>query len=330
MTTPALMQAMTSDRYGPPEVLQARQVARPPLTDNGVLVRVRASSVNAGDWHLLRGEPWLVRLIYGGLLTPKIPILGTDLAGQVEAVGQQVTLFQPGDDVVGELSACGFGAFAEYVCVPESALVAKPVHISYEQAAAVPAAGMAALQGLRDLGQLQPGQRLLVGGASGGVGSLAVQIGKALGAEVTALARPEKMEMLRGLGADDVVDVNRLEVLIDSGQHYDVILDAAAFRPVADYRPLLSPGGAYILVGGSIARLFQVMLFGQWMSWRQQRRIRCLSSTPTQADLTTLCDWLEAGILTPFIDRTFPLSQLSEAIRYVERRQVRGKVVVLI
>ncbi|GAB4214896.1 MAG: NAD(P)-dependent alcohol dehydrogenase [Synechococcales cyanobacterium] len=322
------MRAMTYDRYGSPEVLQERQVARPPVTDDGVLVRVRAAAVNAGDWHLLRGEPWLVRVLYGGLLRPGIPILGVDMAGQVEAVGPRVTRFQAGDDVFGELSTCGFGAFAEYVCVPETALVSKPARISYEQAAAVPAAGLAALQGLRDLGHLQPGQRLLVGGASGGVGSLAVQIGKALGAEVTALARPEKMAMVQALGADDVVDVNHLETLVALERQYDVILDAAAFRPVADYRPLLTPSGAYILVGGSMARLFQVMICGGWMSWWYQRRICCLASTPNLADLTTLRDWLGSGRLTPFIDQQFPLSQLPEAIRYVEQRKVRGKVVI--
>jgi NADPH:quinone reductase-like Zn-dependent oxidoreductase len=321
------MKAIVQSEYGSTDRLSLQEVDQPGMSDNGVLVRIHAASVNAGDWHLMRGTPFLIRLIFGGLLKPKIKILGFDVAGQVEAVGKAVTQFQPGDEVFGDLSECGFGAFAEYVCARESALVLKPAQISFEAAATVPGAALAALQGLRDCGQLQPGQKVLINGASGGVGSFAVQIAKALGAEVTAVCSTEKMEMVRSLGAASVVDYTQTDVT-QTQQQYDLILDAAAYRSVFDYLPVLTPKGTYVLVGGATARLFQVMLLGSGISRISRRAVKCLASKPNPADLATLQDLLAAGKIVPYIDRCYPLSEVPAAIDYLERRQVRGKIVI--
>ncbi|HEY9641903.1 MAG TPA: NAD(P)-dependent alcohol dehydrogenase, partial [Coleofasciculaceae cyanobacterium] len=285
------------------------------------------TSVNAGDRHLMRGTPVIVRLIYGGLRHPKVKILGFDVAGRVEAVGQEVTQFQPGDDVFGDLSACGFGAFAEYVCAAESALVLKPDTISFEDAAAVPGAALTALQGLRDCGHLQPGQKVLINGASSGVGSFAVQIAKALGADVTALCSAKKMDKVRSLGSDQVMDYTQVDVT-QSGIDYDLILDVAAYRSVFDYFSILKPGGSYVWVGGSIARLFQILLFGSLISQFSRRRVTALTCTPNQADLHLLKDWLASGAIAPLIDHIYSLDELPSAIGKLEQRQVTGKVVV--
>lgn len=321
------MKAIVQSEYGSTDRLSLQEVDQPGMSDNGVLVRIHAASVNAGDWHLMRGTPFLIRLMFGGLLKPKIKILGFDVAGQVAAVGKAVTQFQPGDEVFGDLSECGFGAFAEYVCARESALVLKPAQISFEAAATVPGAALAALQGLRDCGQLQPGQKVLINGASGGVGSFAVQIAKALGAEVTAVCSTEKMEMVRSLGAASVVDYTQTDVT-QTKQRYDLILDAAAYRSVFDYLPVLTPKGTYVLVGGSTARLFQVMLLGSGISRISRRTVKCLASKPNPADLATLQDLLAAGKIVPYIDRCYPLSEVPAAIDYLERRQVRGKIAI--
>jgi len=274
----------------------------------------------------MRGTPFLIRLIFGGLLKPKIKILGTDVAGRVEAVGKDVTQFQPGDEVFGSLSECGFGAFAEYVCATEAALVLKPANTSFEEAATVPGAALAALQGLRDFG-LVAGQKVLIVGASGGVGSFAVQIAKALGAEVTALCSTKKIDMVRSLGADCVIDYTQADVT-RQGQHYDLIFDAAAYRSVFDYLPALTPEGTYVLVGGSTARFFQAMFLGPWISRLGGRKVKCLALKPDRADLIVLRDLIEAGKISPFIDRRYNLSEVPAAIRYLEQRQVRGKVAI--
>ena len=307
-------------------MLSLQEVDKPVVPDNGVLVRVHATSVNAGDWHLMRGTPLLIRLIFGGLLKPKIKILGTDVAGRVEAVGKDVTQFQPGDEVFGSLSECGFGAFAEYVCATEAALVLKPANTSFEEAATVPGAALAALQGLRDFG-LVAGQKVLIVGASGGVGSFAVQIAKALGAEVTALCSTKKIDMVRSLGADCVIDYTQADVT-RQGQHYDLIFDAAAYRSVFDYLPALTPEGTYVLVGGSTPRFFQVMFLGPWISRLGRRKVKCLALKPDRADLIVLRDLIEAGKISAFIDRRYNLSEVPAAIRYLEQRQVRGKVAI--
>lgn len=320
------MKAIVQTEYGSTQMLSLQEVDKPVVPDNGVLVRVHAASVNAGDWHLMRGTPFLIRLIFGGLLKPKIKILGTDVAGRVEAVGKDVTQFQPGDEVFGSLSECGFGAFAEYVCATEAALVLKPANTSFEEAATVPGAALAALQGLRDFG-LVAGQKVLIVGASGGVGSFAVQIAKALGAEVTALCSTKKIDMVRSLGADCVIDYTQADVT-RQGQHYDLIFDAAAYRSVSDYLPALTPEGTYVLVGGSTARFFQVMFLGPWISRLGRRKVKCLALKPDRADLIVLRDLIEAGKISPFIDRRYNLSEVPAAIRYLEQRQVRGKVAI--
>ncbi len=318
--------AIVQTEYGSTQMLSLQEVDRPVVPDNGVLVRVHAASVNAGDWHLMRGTPFFIRLIFGGLLKPKIKILGTDVAGRVEAVGKDVTQFQPGDEVFGSLSECGFGAFAEYVCATEAALVLKPANISFEEAATVPDAALAALQGLRDFG-LVAGQKVLIVGASGGVGSFAVQIAKAFGAEVTALCSTKKIDMVRSLGADCVIDYTQADVT-RQGQHYDLIFDAAAYRSVFDYLPALTPEGTYVLVGGSTARFFQAMFLGPWISRLGGRKVKCLALKPDRADLIVLRDLIEAGKISPFIDRRYNLSEVPAAIRYLEQRQVRGKVAI--
>ena len=323
------MKAIVQSEYGSTAVLRLAEVAKPSCADDDVLVRVQAASVNAGDWHLMRGDPFFIRLIFGGLLKPKIRTLGSDLAGQVEAVGKNVTQFQPGDEVFGDLSECGFGAFAEYVCAPAAALVLKPAAVSFAQAAAVSGSAIAALQGLRDHGQVQPGQRVLVNGASGGVGSFAVQIAKGMGAEVTAVCSTSKVDMVRSLNPDHIINYTQEDVT-QTDQQYDLILDAAAYRSVFDYFPTLTPEGTYILIGGSIARLLQAMLLSLWFSKPHHRQIKCLVAKPNQDDLNIIRDLLGGGKIVPVIDRTYRLKEVPAAIRQLEQRQVRGKVVICV
>ncbi len=323
------MKAVVQDKYGSADVLRLEDIERPAVQDNEVLVRVCASSVNAGDWHLMRGDPFLIRLMFGGILKPKIKTLGIDVAGRVEAVGKHVTRFQPGDQVFGDLSECGFGAFAEYVCATEDALVLKPAAVSFEQAAAVPAAAMSALQALRDDGQIQAGHKVLIQGASGGVGSFAVQIAKAFGAEVTGVCSTRKVEMVRSLNADHIIDYTQTDCTQTQIQ-YDLILDAAAYRPASDFLPVLKPGGTYVMIGGSTALFFRAMLLGPWLSKRSGRHIKCLAMKPNHDDLVTVRELLTTGKITPFVDRTFSLSEVPAAIRHVEARQVKGKVVITI
>ncbi|MGB7414437.1 MAG: NAD(P)-dependent alcohol dehydrogenase [Thermosynechococcaceae cyanobacterium] len=323
------MQAIVQTEYGPSEVLSIAEVALPAPKANEVLVKVRAAGVHAGDWHLMRGTPFLVRLIFGGLRQPKITTIGTDMAGIVEAVGSAVKQFQPGDDVFGDLSECGFGAFAEYVAVPEVALAIKPRNVSFEAAATVPVSAMTALQALRDVGQVQAGQRVLINGASGGVGSFAVQIAKAFGAEVTAVCRTEKMAMVRSLGADHIIDYTQTDCT-KTGERYDLILDAAAYRSVLAFLPRLKPQGTYVMIGGETARIFQVMLFGPIMGKIKKRNVKFLAQKPNPADLVILRDMIESGKIIPVVDRTYPLSEVAAAIDYVETRQVQGKVAIRI
>jgi NADPH:quinone reductase-like Zn-dependent oxidoreductase len=321
------MQAIVQTEYGSADVLRLENVDRPIVSDNGVLVRVYGAAVHAGDWHLMRGTPFIIRLIFGGLLKPKIRTLGTDMAGQVEAVGKDVTTFKPGDEVFGDLSESGFGAFAEYVCTPEKALALKPTNLTFEEAATVPVSALAALQGLRDYGQLQSGQTVLIVGASGGVGSFAVQIAKAWGAIVTGVCSPSKAEMVRSLGADYVLDYTQATVL-QNRQPYDLIFDTAAYRSAFDYLPVLAAQGTYVLVGGSTVRLFQVMLLGGLMSKISGRKMACLVSKPNSGDLLILKSLIEAGKIVPYIDRRYSLSEVPMAIRRLEQRQVQGKIAI--
>ncbi len=321
------MKAIVQHEYGPPDVLNLEDVQRPLPGDGEVLVRVHAASANAGDWHLMRADPFLVRLMFGGLFKPKHKILGSDIAGTVEAVGAGVAEFRVGDEVFGNLAECGFGGFAEYVSVPETALAPKPASTTFEEAAAVPQAALAALQGLRDKGRIQAGQEVLINGASGGVGTFAVQLAKSFGAEVTGVCSTRNLDLVRGIGADHVIDYTRQDFTRD-GRRYDLILDAAAFRPVSDYRRALKPEGAYVMVGGATMRMFQTMLLAPWVSLTSDTRMDVLLSKPNPDDLGVLKDLVEAGEIEPVIDRRFELSDVPDAIRYLEGGHARGKVVI--
>jgi NADPH:quinone reductase-like Zn-dependent oxidoreductase len=323
------MKAIVQTIYGSPDILQLAEVCLPTVPDDGVLVRVQASSVNGGDWHLMRGDPFLVRLMFGGLRKPKIKTLGMDVAGIVEAVGRSVTQFKPGDAVFGDMSESGFGSFAEYVCASEAVLVHKPANISFAVAATVPVAGVSALQALRDYGQIQPGQKVLINGASGGVGSFAVQIAKAYGAEVTAVCSKAKIDRVKSIGADHIIDYTQTDIT-QTGQQFDLILDAAAYRSVFDYLPSLTKSGTYVLIGGSIARLFQTMFLGPWLTKTRSQNVKLLMAKPNQTDLMTLKEMLETGKITPMVDRTYPLSEVPIAIHQLEQRQVTGKIAIVI
>lgn len=255
------MKAIVYTEYGPPDVLQLREVENPTPKDDEVLVKVHAASVNYADWAFVRGKLFLVRLMGAGLLKPRNAILGADIAGRVEAVGRNVKQFQPGDEVFGDISACGFGGFAKYVSVPEHALALKPANLSFEESAAVPMAGVVALQGLRDQGQIQPGQKVLIVGASGGNGTFAVQIAQSFGAEVTGVCSTRNLDLVRSIGADQVIDYTR-EDFTQSGQRYDLILATGGYRSIFDYRRALSPEGTYVMVGGAMAQIYEAMLLG--------------------------------------------------------------------
>jgi NADPH:quinone reductase-like Zn-dependent oxidoreductase len=323
------MKAIVQTVYGSPDVLQLAEVSLPIVPAHGVLIKVHATSVNAGDWHLMRGTPFLVRLIFGGLLKPKITTLGSDVAGIVEAVGQNVKQFQPGDAVFGDISEAGCGGFAEYVCAPESLLAHKPSNISFEVAATVPVAALSALQALRDYGQIQPGQKVLINGASGGVGSFAVQIAKALGAQVTAVCNTTKIDRVRSIGADHIIDYTQTDIT-QTDQQFDLILDAAAYRSVFDYLPSLTKSGTYVLIGGSIARLFQTMFLAPWLTKTRSQNVKVLMVKPNPADLMTLKEMLEVGKINPMLDRTYPLGEVPTAIHQLEQRQVIGKIAIVI
>jgi NADPH:quinone reductase-like Zn-dependent oxidoreductase len=320
------MYAMRYTRYGSPDVLKLDRVDTPQLGATDVLIQVHAAAANAGDWHLLRGDPFIVRLS-SGLRRPKHQILGSDVAGRIVAVGSRVTQFQPGDEVFGDLSESGFGAFAEYVVAPAHALALKPAGLSFAQAAAVPSAALTALQGLRDEARLQAGQQVLINGASGGVGTFAVQIARSLGAVVTAVCSTRNLELMRALGAEHVIDYTQ-EDYPRQGKRYDVIFDLAAFRPLADNQRALAPGGVYVLGGGSGGLFLSVMLTGAWRSWRSGQRLCTFVKQPTPERLQVVRTLLETGSIAPVIDRCYPLDELPEALRYLEAGHARGKVVI--
>jgi NADPH:quinone reductase-like Zn-dependent oxidoreductase len=323
------VKAMVYTEYGPPDVLQLKEVAKPTPKEDEVLVKVYAASVNFGDWSFVQGKPFLVRLMGAGLLKPKTNILGADIAGRVEAVGENVKQFQPGDEVFGDISAWGFGGFAEYVSAPEIALASKPANLTFEEAAAVPMAGVVALQGLRDKGHIQSGQKVLINGASGGIGTFAVQIAKSFGAEVTGVCSTRNLEMVRSLGADHVIDYTQEDFARNEG-HYDLIVAAAGYRSIFDYRRALSPNGTYVVIGGSMAQIFQPMFLGPWISMTGSKKMGNLSAKPSQKDLIFVSELLEAGKVVPVIDRRYPLREVPEAFRYYGQGHSRGKIVITV
>jgi NADPH:quinone reductase-like Zn-dependent oxidoreductase len=315
------MKAIVRTKYGSPDVLELKEVEKPTPKDNEVLVKIHAASINKADLYLLRGS--LIRLLGGGLLKPKRKILGTDIAGRVEAVGRDVRQFQPGDEVFGGAS----GGFAEYVCAREDALVLKPANVTFEEAAAVTVAAITALQGLRK-GHVQSGQKVLINGASGGVGTFAVEIAKSFGAEVTAVCSTGKLDMVRSIGADHVIDYTQ-EDFTKSGQRYDLIIAANGYHPILHYRRALSPKGICVTTGGSMAQIFQAILLGPLISLIGSKKMGSMGIAKlNQKDLVFLKELLEAGKLVPVIDRCYPLSEVAEAFRYFEEGHVKGKVVI--
>ena len=322
------MKAIVCSKYGSPDVLELKEVVKPIPKDNEVLIKIHAAALNAADWHIMRGDPWLARLVIG-LLKPKYKILGADVAGRVEAVGRNVIQFQPGDEVFGDLFASGCGSFAEYVCTRENALVLKPTGITFEQAAAVPLAAVTALQGLRYKGQILPGQKVLINGASGGVGTFAVQIAKSFGAEVTAVCSTGKMEMVHSLGADHVIDYTK-EDFTKHGQLYDRIVGANGYHSLSDYKRVLSPKGTYVMTGGSGAQMAQAIFLGSLISIKGAKKLGSLEAKPNQEDLVFIKALLEAGKVVPVIDRRYALREVPEAIRYLEEGHANGKIVITV
>ena len=320
------MKAIVQDTYGSADVLELREIDTPVPKDDEVLVGVHAAGVDPGVWHLMTGLPYLVRLGFG-LRKPKARVRGMDVAGRVEAVGKDVTEYQPGDEVFG---ICD-GSFAEYACARQDKLAAKPASLTFEQAAAVPISACTALQALRDKGQVQPGQKVLIIGAAGGVGTFAVQLAKAFGAEVTGVCSTTKADLVRSLGADDVVDYTRDDVA-DGTRHWDLILDTAGNRSVSHLRRALTPKGTLVIVGGEgggrwfggTDRLLRALLLSPLV----RQKLRGLLSKERQEDLQTLWELIEAGKVTPVIDRTYPLREVPDAIRYLEQGHARGKVVI--
>jgi NADPH:quinone reductase-like Zn-dependent oxidoreductase len=322
------MKAIVCTKYGPPDVLQLKEVEKPAPKEDEVLVKVHAASINAGDLETLRGE-WSAR--FGGPLRPMSKIPGTDLAGRVEAVGVNVKQFQPGDEIWGDLSfPYGFGSFAEYVSVSENALALKPASMTFEQAATYPHSAIITLQSLRDKGQIQPGDKVLINGAGGGMGTFAVQIAKFYGAEVTGVDSTRKLDMLRSIGADHVIDYTQ-EDYTKSGQRYDLILDVVAYRWVFDYRRALSPEGIFIIVGGSLSTFLQVVLLGALISRIGSKKLGINAwELNKKEDLALLSELFETGKVVPVIDRLYPLSEVPEALRYLEGGHAQGKVVITV
>jgi NADPH:quinone reductase-like Zn-dependent oxidoreductase len=319
------MKAIVYAEYGSPDVLRFTEVAKPTPKDNDVLIKVRAASVNALDWRIMRGKRLFARLMIGGPRKPQVTRPGVDVAGQVEAVGKNVSQFRPGDEVFG---VCR-GAFAEYACAIEDRLVLKPADISFEDAAAAPVAAITALQGLRDKGRIRRGQKVLVDGASGGVGTFAVQIAKSFGAEVTAVCSTGNVDTARSIGADHVIDYTR-EDFAHSGQRYDLIIAANAHRSIFDYRRALSQNGIYVMAGGGVAHILQAMLLARLLSLMGSKKMCFFMAKISKEDLVLLKDLLAARKIVPVIDRRYSLSEAAEAVRYLEEGHAKGKVVITV
>ena len=321
----ALMKAVVMERYGKPDVLELRDVAKPTPKADEVLVRVHAASVNDWDWGLLQGTPFVNRMV-SGLFTPKVQIIGGDIAGRVEAVGGNVKAFEPGDEVYGDLCMSGFGAFAEYACAPEAGLAHKPARMTFEQAAAIPQAGMLAVQGLIDVGRIQSGPKLLLNGAGGGVGTFALQMAKLYEAEVTVVDKPGKLEMLRAMCADHVIDYLK-EDFTKGGKCYDLILDVKTNRSPFAYARALNPNGTYVTVGGNTSRLLQALVLGPLMSRLYNKHVRIVTLKPNK-DLAYMNELFEAGKLVPVTDGPYKLADVPEAFRLFGTGDHKGKIIV--
>jgi NADPH:quinone reductase-like Zn-dependent oxidoreductase len=324
------MKAIICTKYGSPDILQLQEVEKPAPKDDEVLIKIHAASINSRDWRMMRANPFFIRLAPGSFLRPKNKILGADVAGRIEAVGRYVKQLKPGDEVFGYLpSATGRGTFAEYVCANENAITLKPTNLSFEQAAAVPVAALTALQGLRDKGNIQPGQKVLINGASGGVGTFAVQIAKAFGAEVTAVCSTRNLEMARSLGADHVIDY-RKEDFTRNGQQYDLILAANGYHPISDYLRALSSQGIYVVAGGSMLQLIQAARQGRQNSTAGSQKTCIVSLVQNQKDLVFMKELLESGVVIPMIDGCYPLSKTAEAFKVYEKVHPKGKIVITV
>ena len=322
------MKAIVYTKYGSPDVLNFEEVPKPVPEDNEVLIKIHAAAITAGDVIVLKGEPFVTRFATG-LLEPKNTIPGKEVAGRVEAVGENVTQFQPGDEVFGDLSIASWGAFAEYVSVPESAIALKPTNLTFEEAAAVPESAVVALQGLRDKGKVQPGQKVLINGASGGVGSYAVQIAKAFGAEVTAVCSTRNIEMVRSLGADHVIDYTK-EDFTQNSQQYDLILAVNGYHPISDYKRALSPEGIYVATGGSMTQSLQATMMGPIISMSGRQKMGGMLVKPNKNDLVFIKELIEANKVNPVIDRCYPLSEVANAFHYMGKGRAQGKVVITV
>ena len=321
------MKAIVFTQYGPPDGLELKEVPKPTPKDDELLIRVLASSINSWDWEFLNGTPFVNRLMFG-LLKPRTgkQRLGADIAGTVEAVGRHVTRFQPGDEVFGDLWD-NWGGFAEYACAHETALEPKPANSTFEAAASVPQAGVLALQGLRKTGKIQPGQKVLINGAGGGVGTFAVQLAKLTGTEVTGVDASHKLEVVRSVGADHVIDYTQ-EDFTKTGESYDLILDCQGFRSMFDYKRALRPKGTYAMVGGPMPRILQLLFLNFSASLiRESRKFRLVAERPNKG-LADLKELIEAGKLVPVVDRTYQLSELPEALRYFGEGRHKGKIAI--
>ncbi len=323
------MKAIVYTKYGKPDVLELKELDKPAPKKNEVLVKVHASSINSWDWDLLKGSPFLVRLI-GGLFKPKNKILGADVAGVVESIGEEIKDFKPGDEVFGDIAGAGFGGFAEYVAVPEKLLAKKSAKMSFQQAAALPQAGLLAMQGLRYKKPLQARQHLLINGAGGGVGPIALQYAKSIGARVTCVDREEKFDVLRSLGADELIDYRKTDYT-KTGKQYDYILDVIAHKRNADYKRALKPGGVFAMIGGSMGGLLlQMMVLQPFLSKFRKRKMGIMGYRVSCEGLNELSTLFEQGKIAPVIDKVFPLEETPEAFQYFSQGNFRGKVIISI
>ncbi len=322
------MKASVLTNYGSPEFFQLQEVAKPTPKDNEVLIKTHASCINSWDWEILIGKPFVNRIMVGLRKPTRRKILGCDIAGRIEAVGRKVKQFKVGDEVFGDLSHCGWGGFAEYVCVPapKKVLAIKPAGLSFEEMAAVPQASVLALQGLRQ-GRVEQANRVLINGASGGVGSFAVPMAKAHGAEVTGVCRTSKMDFVSALGADHVIDYTQ-EDFTRNGRQYDLILDVQGHHSIFDYKRALSPGGRYVMIGGASRLVNQMFLLAPWIALAGSKKMGLLLHKPDAGDLAIVKGLLEAGTIKPVVDQCYPLSQVAEAFRYYGEGHVKGKIVI--